>query len=130
MTDAIDVLPRLVSVAEAAKYLGLKEPQVRALVAAKKMAKTLIGSRYLIPREALDAFILENTVQPCRDEIQAPASASSKSADAFTSSGQRVDAAASAQRALRTADLLKPRSPTSCTSARATPARVIPLRSS
>lgn len=62
-----------------------------------------MGSRIMIPRELLDQFILDNTLQPCREEIPVRASASSKSAAATTSSAPKVDAAASAQRALQIA---------------------------
>lgn len=123
-------LPRLVSPKQAAKYLGISEAQVRVLVNANRIARTAIGARIMIPREALDQFILDNTVQPCRDEMQVRVSASSKSGNASISSGPMADAAASAQRALRTASSLKPPSPTSSTSGRVTPGRVIPLRSS
>lgn len=123
-------LPRLVSPKDAAKYLGISESQVRGLVNSNRIARTPIGSRIMIPREALDQFILDNTVQPCRDEIRDRASVSSKSANVITSSGPKVDAAASAQRALQIASSLKPPSPRSSTSVRGTLARVIPLKSS
>ncbi|TAH68260.1 MAG: DNA-binding protein [Rhodopseudomonas palustris] len=123
-------LPRLVTPKQAAQYLGLTEAQVRGLVNSNRIARTPIGARIMIPRDALDQFILDNTVQPCRDEIPVRASGSSKSASATTSCGPKVDAAASAQRALQIANSLKAPSPPSSTSARATPARVIPLRSS
>ncbi|WP_441252029.1 helix-turn-helix domain-containing protein [Tardiphaga sp. 71_E8_N1_1] len=129
MAKALEDLARLVSVADSAEYLGLKEGQLRGLISAGRIARVRIGSRVLIPRDALDQFILANTELPCRDEIQERAFASSKSADAITSSGRTVDAAASAQRALRTAESLKPRSPTSSISAPEMQARVIPLRS-
>jgi|UPI000322D031 excisionase family DNA binding protein len=123
-------LPRLVTVKVAAEYLGITESQVRSLVAAGQMARTPVGARVLIPREALDQFIIENTVSPCRAETPGRASGFSTSANVIISSGPKVDAAASAQRALRTAQSLKPPSLTSSTSARGTPARVIPLKSS
>lgn len=124
------VLPRLVTIRQAAEYLGLSESQIRGLVASDKIARTPIGARMLIPRDALDRFILENTVQPCREETTVHVSASSKNGNVSTSCGPKVDAAASAQRALKTAKLLSLPSPSSCTSAPATLARVIPLRSS
>ncbi|MCK1455032.1 helix-turn-helix domain-containing protein [Bradyrhizobium sp. 35] len=105
----LNELPRLVTVTQAAEYLGLTASQVRTLVATDKIARTPVGARVMIPRDALDQWILKNTVQPCRDETQVPASAFSKSASASISSGQMADAAASAQRALRTASSLKAR---------------------
>jgi excisionase family DNA binding protein len=130
MTLAFADLPRLVTPKIAADYLGLSESQVRGLVATNRIARTSIGARIMIPREALDEFISLNTVQPCHDEIQARAYASSKNASASTSSGAKADALGSAQRALQIASSLKPRSPTSSTSAPAMQARVIPLKSS
>ena len=118
---SFDDLPRLVSLKQAADYLGLTKSQVRNLVSSKKIARTPIGARTLIPRDALEQFIKENTVQPCRDETQGPVSASSKSAASTISFGPTADVAASAQRALRTANSLKPHSRTSSTSGRAIP---------
>ena len=106
---SFDELPRLVSLEQAANYLGLTKSQVRNLVNNQKIASTPIGARTMIPRDALEQFIKENTVQPCRDETQGHVSAFSKSAAPTTSCGARADVAASAQRALRTANLLKPR---------------------
>jgi excisionase family DNA binding protein len=99
----------LVSVEKAANYFGLTKSQVRNLVNNKKIASTPIGGRTMIPRDALEQFIIENTVQPCRDETQGHVPAFSKSAAPTTSSGATADVAASARRALRTADLLKRR---------------------
>ena len=118
---SLDELPRLVSLEQAANYLGLTKSQVRNLVTSKKIARTPIGARTMIPRDALEQFITENTVQPCRDETQGRVSAFSKSAESTTSCGAKADVAASAQRALRTANLLKPHSRTSSTSGRAMP---------
>lgn len=126
----LNELPRLVTVTLAAEYLGLTASQVRTLVATNKIARTPIGARFMIPRDALDQFVLTNTVQPCRDETPVRVSASSKSASAITSVGPKEVAPASAQRALRIANSLKPRSPNSSTSEREIPARVIPLKSS
>jgi excisionase family DNA binding protein len=125
-----DELPRLVSLKQAAQYWGLSISQVRNLVANKKIASTRIGARTLIPRDELEQFITEITVKPCRDETLGPASASSKNAGSTTSFGARADEAASAQRALRTANLLKQHSGTSSISGRATPDPVIQQKSS
>jgi excisionase family DNA binding protein len=125
-----DELPRLVSLKQAAQYWGLSISQVRNLVANKKIASTRIGARTLIPRDELEQFITEITVKPCRDETLGHASASSKNAGSTTSFGARADEAASAQRALRTANLLKQHSGTSSISGRATPDPVIQQKSS
>ncbi|QDM19234.1 helix-turn-helix domain-containing protein [Tardiphaga sp. vice278] len=123
-------LPALSSPDQVAKATGLKPRQVRSLIQSGRLGHIKIGSRVVVPRDAIEQFISMNTVQTCRDETQVPASVFLKNASASISSGPMADAAASAQRALRTANLLNPRSPTSSTSARGTPARVIPLRSS
>jgi excisionase family DNA binding protein len=115
-------LARLISPKQAARYSGLSISQVRILVANKKIASIQIGARILIPRDALEQFITDITVKPCRDETQVHVSASSKSAGSTTSYGANAGEAASAQRALRNADLLKQPSRTSSMSGRATPA--------
>jgi hypothetical protein len=69
----------------------------------------------MIPRGAIEQFIIDNTVQPCRGEIPAPAFGFSKSADAFTSAGLNQAAAGSAALALKIASKLKSRSPSSFT---------------
>jgi excisionase family DNA binding protein len=122
-------LPRLVTVKVAAQYLGLTDSQVRALVTTNRIARTPIGARIMIPREALDEFIALNTVQPCHGETQDPGSAFSKNVSASTSFGAKTDAAASAQRALQIAGSRKQRCLTSSKSAAGTRARVIPVKS-
>jgi excisionase family DNA binding protein len=129
MPRAIDGLPLTATINEAAEVLGFKATQVRALISIKRIAFIRVGSRYMIPRDAIQQYLLENTVQPCHDEIPARVSAFSKSGNASISSGPMVDAAASAQRLQRIAHSLKRPSPTSSTSEPAMPARVIPLRS-
>src|SRR5215471_874669 len=104
---SLDELPRLVSLEKAASYLGLKKSQVRNLIISNKIAWTPIGARRMIPRDALEEFVKTSTVKPCPAETQVRACASSKSANATISSGPKVDVAASAQRALRTASSLK-----------------------
>jgi excisionase family DNA binding protein len=130
MVVSFDELPRLVSLKQAAEYLGLSKSQVRNLAANKKIASTRIGTRTMIPRDGLEQFIAEITVQPCRDETLGHASASSKNAEPTTSFGAKADEAASAQRALRTANLLKQHSGTSSISGRAKPDPVIQQKSS
>jgi excisionase family DNA binding protein len=126
----ISNLPMLASPKVAAEVMGLTEQQVRSLVRDKKIAYVHVGKRAMIPRNAIEEFIIRNTVAPCLDEIQEHAFASSKSEDAITLSGLNAAAAGSAARALRIASALKSRSPNSSTSAPETADRVIPLRSS
>src|ERR1700693_3212824 len=80
----IEDLPMLVTPTQAAAVMGPTEAQVRALVRSGRLAHVLVGKRLMIPRGAIERFIEDNTVQPCRVEIQVPASAFSTSADAFT----------------------------------------------
>jgi excisionase family DNA binding protein len=122
-------LPMLATPKLAAAVMGLTESQARGLVRAGRIGHIVVGKRVMIPRNAIEAFITDNMVPPCRVEIPGPACASSKSAVATTSSGLKAVAAGSAARALQIADRLKSRSPSSSISEPAIPARVIPLRS-
>jgi excisionase family DNA binding protein len=118
-----DELSLTITVAEAAKIFGFSYGQTKGLVRNKKIAHVNVGSRVMIPRDAIAKYLRENTVQPCQEEIQDRAFAFSKNVETITSSGPKMVAAASVQRALRIASSLKPPSPTSCTSERATRAR-------
>lgn len=130
MARALADLPLLATMKQAAEVMGPTESQVRALVRAGKLAHVPVGSRIMIPRSAIENYIAQNTVQPCRDETQARVCDSSRSADATTSSGQNAVAAASAARALAIADKLKSPSANSSPRKADPPGRVIPLRSS
>ena len=130
MPLSIDDLPLTAAIDQVARVLGFTCGQVRALVNNKKIAHIRLGSRFMIPRDAIERYLLENTVQPCRDETPVPASASLKSEIASTSSGQKAVAAASAQRALQICNSLKPHSPNLSTPAPGQPVRVIHLKSS
>jgi excisionase family DNA binding protein len=130
MSLSIADLPLTATIEQTARVFGFTCGQVRTLINSKKIAYIRIGSRFMIPRDAIERYLQENTVQPCHDETPARVFASSKSGNVSTSSGPMADAAASAQRALRTASSLKPRSPTSSTSGPVTQARVTLLRSS
>jgi excisionase family DNA binding protein len=123
-------LPLLATPHEAAAILGLTESQVRLLMHEGRIAKVRVGKRDLIPRLAIERFVTSNTVEPSwRAETPAPSSAGSPSAAVGTSPGQKAVAAASAQRALRTANKLRSLSPTGSTSEPAQPVgRVIPLK--
>jgi integrase len=64
------------------EVLGLTESQVRHLLDEQRIARVRVGKRDLIPREAINRFIISNTVEPkpWRDETTAPSSASSEGA--------------------------------------------------
>jgi hypothetical protein len=109
--------------------MGLSVSQVRMLIQRRRLEHILVGRRLFVPRNAIPRFIAENTVQPCRDEIQAPVSASSKSGVPFTSAGPKLAAAGSAARARQIANKLKSSSPNFCISEHAPAGRVIPLKS-
>ena len=107
--------PLLLTIKQAVRRMGVKDGQVRKLTREGHLAHVEIGSRVMIPRGAIEQFIADNTVQPCRGEIPAPAFGFSKSADAFTSAGLNQAAAGSAALALQIANKLKSRSPSSFT---------------
>lgn len=125
------VVPMLASIKQAAEVLGLSECMTRGLIDGGRIAHVQVGkSKRMIPRDALERFVNDNTVQPCRDATMVPAFASSKNAGASTSSGLTEDAAGSAAHARLIAERLRSRSRSSCDSNRQTSARVIPLRCS
>jgi excisionase family DNA binding protein len=107
--------PLLLTIKQAVRRMGVKDGQVRKLTREGHLAHVKIGSRVMIPRRAIEQFIADNTVQPCRGEIPAPAFGFSKSADAFTSAGLNQAAAGSAALALQIANKPKSRSPSSFT---------------
>jgi hypothetical protein len=127
---AVDELPELASLAQTAEVMGLTVTQVRGLIHSRRLEHVMIGRRPFVPKSAIPRFIAENTVQPCRDEIQVPVFVSSKNGAVFTSAGPKVAAAGSAARVRQIASKLKSRSPSSYESERASAARVIPLKSS
>src|SRR5262249_15370378 len=100
-------LPPLLTVAQAAAELGLKADRVRLLIQQRRIAYIPIGSRFMIPREALPRFIADNTVAPCLEETPAQGSAFSPSVAATTSSGPNPVARGSAARARQIASTLK-----------------------
>jgi excisionase family DNA binding protein len=125
-----EVLPMLLTPRQAAELLGSTESQVRSLIRLRRIAHVAIGSRPMIPRDAVKAFVSENTVKPCRDEIQVRAFDSASAGVASTSAGQSTAATASAARARQIAERLKTRSPSSSEAEGKPDGRVIPLRSS
>jgi len=126
---AIGDLPELANLAQVAEVMGLTVPQVRGLIQDRRLEHIPIGRRLFVPKSAIPRFIAENTVQPCHDETQVLASASSKSADATTLSGHETVAAGGAARVRQIANRLKSRSQSLSTSEPAVPAPVIRLKS-
>ena len=107
--------PLLLTVKQAAGRMGVKEGQIRKLTRDGRLAHVRVGAWLMIPRGAIEQFIIDNTVQPCRGEIPAPVFDFSKSEDAITSAGLNQAAAGSAALALQIANKLKSRSPSSFT---------------
>lgn len=52
-----DLSPKLLSITEAARLLGLRPPTIRRYVAVRKISSVRIGRRVLIPTEAIDRLI-------------------------------------------------------------------------
>src|SRR5262249_35597168 len=121
----VDDLPELASLGQFGQAIGLTDGQVRAIIRARRIPYVEIGRRLFIPKAAIPRFIEENTVQPCRDEIQGHVCVSSKNEVAFTSAGPKLAAAGSAARVRQIADKLKSSLPSSSASERGPKARVI-----
>ena len=103
--------PLLLSIKQAADQLGVSDNLVRRMIATGRIAHVQLGVRKcMIPRDAIERFIADNTVQPCQDAITVLAFATSKSAGPSTSSGLSAGAAGSAARAQAIAGRLKSRS--------------------
>nr|WP_312165121.1 helix-turn-helix domain-containing protein [Brevundimonas diminuta] len=121
-------LPLLVSIKQTAKALGLSEGMVRRLIGESRIAHVQAGkAKRMVPREAIEVFVNENTVQPCRDGTMALACGILKSGVASTSFGRNVDAAESAAQARLIATRLKSRFRTSFESTSAASNSVTPL---
>jgi excisionase family DNA binding protein len=123
-------LPLLITPKQAAAVMGPSESQIRALIHSGRLAHVLVGRRIMIPRDAIERFIRDNTVLQCLDEMPVPASAISINGAVFTSAGRSEVAAGSAARALLIAERLKSPLRSSSPEATAPVARVIQLRSS
>jgi excisionase family DNA binding protein len=122
-------LPMLATPKQAAEVMGPSESQVRALVRSGALAHVPVGKRVMIPRSAIETYITENTVAPCRDETKARTSFGIAAATAGTSHGLNEVAAGSAQRALKIAASLNSPSRTSSTQPAEETGRVIRLKS-
>jgi hypothetical protein len=100
-------LPLLATPRQAAHVLGLTDGQMRSMIASLRIAHIVIGKRSVVPRDAIERFIAENTVQPCRDAIKDQSFDTSKSAKPTTSFGRREVVVASAARVRAIAEKLK-----------------------
>jgi excisionase family DNA binding protein len=125
MPRAVADLPLLATPKQAAEVMGPTESQIRGLIRSGRLAHTLVGARVMIPRDAIEAFIINNTVTPCRAETRVPTSTGIATASLGTSPGPSEAAAGSAARALRIAASLKSPSPNSSMPATAERGRVI-----
>ena len=99
--------PLLQTITQTAAIMGLKYGQVRGLIREGRLAHVKIGSRFMIPRGAIEEFIRGNTVQPCQGEIPGRVYATSNDAAYSTFAGPNQVAAESAARALQIASRLK-----------------------
>lgn len=84
---SVDDLPDLATPKQVREVLSISDFQLRTLIRNRRIGHIVIGARAMIPKAAVLQFLSDNTVQPCRVEIQAPASASLRSAAPITSSG-------------------------------------------
>jgi len=57
VTSPVPITPRLLNIKQAAAYCGAAVWAMRQAIAAKELAACIIGRRFLIPREEIDAFI-------------------------------------------------------------------------
>ena len=126
MTDFDDSLE---TPKQLAARVGLKDRQIRRLIAIGQLESVQVGCRKYIPRSAWPRFLSKaEMVKPCQDETKAPSSVGSPSAVAITLPGQRGAGAASAALARQTARKLKQSSGNGSTLEDAETARVIPLK--
>ena len=70
MRPSVADLPMLVTPKQAAEVLGPSVSQVRGLIRTGKLAHIMVGSRVMIPRDAIERFTIDNMVTQCRDETR------------------------------------------------------------
>jgi|RhiMethySRZTD1v2_1073278.scaffolds.fasta_scaffold958922_2 excisionase family DNA binding protein len=121
---------RLETPRQLAERVGLKEPQIRKLIAARQLEHIRIGGRVHITPGAWARFLEEHKVKPCRDETKGQDFAGSPNGEPTTSLGQSMAGAASAARARLIARKLKESSATGCSLEVGETGLVIPLKSS
>jgi excisionase family DNA binding protein len=122
----------LLTLQEAAGRLRTPRRRLRELVNEHRIAFVRTGKKkVMIPDDAIDRFIAEETVEPtCRAGTQDRVFASLKGEDAITSSGRKAVAAASAARALQISQKRKGRLASSSPPGPGEAARVIPMKRS
>jgi len=122
----------LLTLQEVATILRLPTRRVRELVNQKRIAFIPAGKKkVMIPDEAIDCYIANETVQPCHDEIQGRSFARSKSGEErITSSAQKAVAAASAARARKISQKRKKSLANSLSPGPGEAAHVIPMKRS
>jgi excisionase family DNA binding protein len=130
MVDMDGEAGALLSTKQTAKILGVSDASVRMLIRQGRIDCVRIGKRPWVRRDRIQYFLDSNTEKQCHGETQVPSFGFSKSGDASTSSGLTAGAAASAARALQTANKLSKHSQNSSKTASDTPGRVIRLKSS
>jgi hypothetical protein len=122
---------RLETPKQLAGRVGITERKVRHLIATQQLEHIMIGCRVHIPVGAFARFLEASKVKASwHGETKDQNSDGLKSVAAIISSGPNEAAAASAALARQTANRLKSRSPSSCSSGIGEPARVIRLPSS
>jgi excisionase family DNA binding protein len=128
-TDLNEV-ERLETPKQVAARVGISERQVRHLVQTGQIEHVMIGCRVHIPIGAFKRFVEAKKVRPWQGEMRDQDYVTSQSANASTSLGRNVAAAASARLVRQTANVLKSSSRNGCSGEDAEQAHVIPLRSS
>jgi hypothetical protein len=126
---APEVDERLETPKQLAARVGVSERQIRHLIQERLLEHVYIGSRVHIPVGAFARFVQAKRVRPCQDAIRGHDSGGSISADASTSLGPNVAAAASARLARQTANKLKSSSRSGFSEEDGDLGHVIPLRS-
>ena len=128
-TDSNEV-ERLETPKQVAARVGISERQLRHLVQTGQIEHVMIGCRVHIPVGAFKRFVEAKKVRPWQGEMRDQDYVTSQSANASTSLGRNVAAAASARLVRQTANALKSSSRNGCSGEDAEQAQVIPLRSS
>jgi hypothetical protein len=130
MTAVSDALPMFATIKQVATATGLTPYQIKVLLRERRLLHVRIGARLMIPRDAVERFLVDVTVPSCLVETPGRVSASLTNEGPTTLSGQKAVAAGSAARARQIALQLKSRSQSSSENAPGIRAPVIPLRSS
>jgi hypothetical protein len=98
---------RLETPKQLAERVGLNERRIRHLIETRQIEHVWIGSRVHVPAGAFARYLEANKVKPCHDATRAPDFVGSTNANASTSTGRKMAAAASARLVRQTASKLK-----------------------